>query len=420
MAILLKSRLERAFVVGVLALATFSPTQVLAAADPDAGSENANPVSRMVAPVNGVLGASGEAAVISPKSNLFASQADRFARKNVLSDQVPGRLLKGNVSQDDQDSPFVPGQVQTVPKGTAVNLTVLDHVNINSEISQKGDEVWMKVSQDVVGADGRVMPGGWFMHGLVTEAQPAKRGGRDGYFAVQFDKITDGKYEAPFNATMSTKDSTIKSVAKEVLTDSGYTAVGALGGALISLQATGIGGAIATHGISVGAGAAVGGTLGLFGSVKRHGDVASAGPQDDLKLTIAEPLQMPVFKPRVFQAAKPVPKEKGMNITVNGYTFAKDPHGDKRSRLLKVDVTINNHTPRDVRAMQLSVVNDFDKQFMPFFGMDMQSLMKPVHPFATERILIVYEVDDAKRKYWLSLHDNRGERELSRIPVNCQ
>jgi hypothetical protein len=378
--------------------------------------------SRMVAPVNGLLSASGSSSVINPgKPGLLGQNSDPLglSGKDPLLSGIDSKILKGNVSKNN-DSPFVEGKVQSVPKGTKVELTMM-HV-INSEFTQKGDEIWMKVAQDVVGDNGRVMPGTWFMHGLVTEAQGRKRGNRDGYVEVQFDKIVspDGKHEADFKATLSTKDSTMKTVAKQVFTESRYMAVGGLGGALLSLQVTGIGGAIATHGISVGVGAGIGGALGLFGSLKKYGDVASLSAGEHMKMTIVEPLEMPVFKARTFVSAKPVPKLANMEIKVNGFRFANNPLGDKRSKRLNIEVTIVNHTTHDVSARQLSVVNDYNQQFMPTFDMDKAALTKHIHPYARETILIVYEVDDAKRKYWLSLHDNSTTEELARIPVNCQ
>jgi hypothetical protein len=417
-----------------IAASTAAAAHAASDEDTDQGSGDSGPgsgdreaahvasASRMVAPVIGSLSASGSSSIINPgKPGILNQNSDilGLAGNNLLSGKINPKILKGNVSRSD-DSPFVEGKVQEVPKGTKVELTMM-HV-INSEITQKGDDIWMRVAQDVVGENGRVMPGTWYMHGLVTEAQGRKRGNRDGYVEVQFDKIVspDGKYEADFKATLSTKDSTMKTVAKQVFTESRYMAVGGLGGALLSLQVTGIGGAIATHGISVGVGAGIGGALGLFGSLKKYGDVASLSSGDHMKMTIIEPLEMPVFKARTFVSAKPVPKLANMDITVNAFKFANNPLGDKRSKRLNIEVTIVNHTTHDVSARQLSVVNDYNQEFMPTFDMDIAALTKRIRPYARETILIVYEVDDAKRKYWLSLHDNSGMKELSRIPVNCQ
>ncbi len=106
------------------------------------------------------------------------------------------------------------------------------------------------------------------MHGQVTAIGLQKRLGRDGYVEVEFDKLIspEGDIDLPFNTKFSTKDSQLKAISKEVLIDSGYVTLGALGGSIFSVQLTGVPVAIATHGISVGAGAAVGGGLGLIGA----------------------------------------------------------------------------------------------------------------------------------------------------------
>ncbi|MGH9548357.1 MAG: hypothetical protein ACRD3W_03240, partial [Terriglobales bacterium] len=197
------------------------------------------------------------------------------------------RILKGTIEQGGKPSPFLTGSIQCLPKGTTVDFTL--QTVLNSEVSQKGQEVWMKVAHDVNGATGVGVPGGWYAHGLVTEAVGQKRGGRDGYVTVQFDKLVspDGQDEVPFDTTISTKDHMMKTVAKLVAIDSGYVAEGALGGTIISAQLTGIPGAIATHGISLGVGAAVGGTIGLYGAAKRKGNIKSLFAGDTMRMTTA-------------------------------------------------------------------------------------------------------------------------------------
>ena len=64
-------------------------------------------------------------------------------------------------------------------------------------------------------------------------------------------------------------------------------------GSIVSVQLTGIPTAIATHGISVGAGAAVGGTLGMIGALKRKGKIASFLPGDEMKMVTVEQIELP-------------------------------------------------------------------------------------------------------------------------------
>ncbi len=230
-----------------------------------------------------------------------------------LKASVAKDKLEGTVSKNQ--SPFLEGHIQTVPKDTKIDITLTQ--GINSEFSQKGDEIWARVSCDVpggVGGHGPIMPGGWMAHGVVTEAQGEKRGNRSGYVSIEFDKLVspDKEYEVDFKGQLTTKDSTAMMVAKQVGTSTKFVSVGALGGALLSVQMTGLGTAIATHGISVGVGAGIGGTLGAIGFLKRKGGADAHYANDDLQITIDQPIELPVFAPNQFMAAKPIPVLRNM------------------------------------------------------------------------------------------------------------
>src|SRR5690606_29227366 len=191
-----------------------------------------------------------------------------------------------------------------------------------------------------------VLPGGWFVRGLVTDSVNQKRLGRDGYVEVEFDKLVspDGDYELDFNAKFSSKDSKLKSAAKVVAIDSGYVAAGAGAGALLSVQLAGIGTAIATYGISVGIGAGVGASIGLFGALKRKGQIRTLLPGESFSLTTAEPITLPGFDPSMLLSAAPPAEVEGLDLTVNDYKFRKSPWDDKSSKLLEVDLNVVNKT----------------------------------------------------------------------------
>lgn len=334
-----------------------------------------------------------------------------------LEATVKKNLLKGGVQSNDRISPFLEGSVQSIPKGTQMELTFCG--NVNSEISQKGDEVMMKVSANVPGGNGIAVPGGWFAHGFVTTAQGHKSAHRNGFVEIEFDKLIspDGRTEVDFPAKLSTKDNAMVSTLKQVAFGSKCTTVGAAGGAILSLQLTGIGGAVATHGISVGVGAGVGFALGIIGAVKRQGKPDSRYEGDDVKLVIAEPIMLPAFKADQLPSAKPVPVLKDMKISVNKARFAKDPSGDSESRLLDIDMTVDNHTKQTYSPRQLMVVDDRGHEFTPWIGEDIRALMRKIGPEQSERIDVLYEVNSGKRKYWLSLREKATGAELSRVPI---
>src|SRR5262249_54295361 len=161
-----------------------------------------------------------------------------------------------------------------------------------------------------------VIPAGWFMRGLITDTKSQRRGNRDGYVDVQFDKLVspDGQYEVPFNAKFSTKDKKLQSVAKIVGTDAKYMAIGGVSGAVPSVQLTGLPVAVSTHGISVGIGAAAGATIGLIGATKKKGSVATLRGGDQLKLTTVDPIMLPGFDQTLIPSSKPIPHLEGLDL----------------------------------------------------------------------------------------------------------
>jgi hypothetical protein len=393
----------------------------------------------LVLAVNGLFPAAYASAVASEKTqNKVAGEvasastektASKQSSKETYVDQAPtaastagntearaSHLLKGTVTATP--SPLLSGTVQSIPKGTKVNLSVMG--TLNSEFSQQGDDVFAKISCNVANGKTVVMPGGWYMHGTVTNIAAQKRLGRDGYVEVQFDKIIspDGEIELPFKATVSTKDNQLKAVAKTVLIDSGYVSLGALGGSILSVQMTGLPVAIATHGISVGAGAAVGGTLGLIGALKRKGNIASFLPGDEMKMVTAEPIELPGFDPELLPSARVPMSTPNLTLAIKKPIFARDPLGDKLSRQLHMDVTIDNATPNQYSFFDLAVISDHDQRYYPSLTNDFQAIKKkvPSHTQATQHL--VFSVDSPKHKYWLILLNKANRDEIARTAIN--
>jgi hypothetical protein len=354
---------------------------------------------------------------LAPANGKLGDEAEE--KEEVTSEPQPksGERLKGKVIQTGKPSPLLYGHLETIPEGTKVDLTIMG--NLNSELSQKGDEVLAQVGCDVGDGKRVLLPGGWYMHGLVTDASGQKRLGRDGYVEVEFDKLVspDGEFELPFKAKVSTKDGQMKAVAKTALIDSGYIGVGAIGGSLLSVQLTGIPVAIATHGISVGVGAAVGGTLGAVGALKRKGNIRSFFPGDQMKLVTAEPITLPGFDPSLLPSAHRPSLNPDITLSIGKATFGKDPLGDKLSRLLCMDVTIHNYTSKEYSFFDLAVLSDHNQRYFPHPAF-LQLGKKRILPHTNATTRITFSVDTPKHKYWLVLLDRTKREEIARTEVN--
>jgi hypothetical protein len=330
---------------------------------------------------------------------------------------VETKQLKGRVEEIAKPSPLLYGSVQTIPTGTKVALTIMG--NLNSELSQKGDEVLARVACDVTGGERVILPGGWYMHGVVTDIAPQRRLGKDGYVEVEFDKLVspEGDLELPFRAKVSTKDGELKAVAKTALIDSAYVTAGAIGGSLLSVELTGLPVAIASHGISVGIGAAAGGTLGAIGALKRKGNIRSLFPGDELKLVTAEPIMLPGFDPRFLPSASMPVSVANLTLHVGKPTFAKDTLGDKLARRLFLDVTIENNTSKEYSFFDLAVLSDHNQRYYPLPAC-LQMGKNKVQAHSTGTAKVVFSVDSPKRKYWLLLLDKIKREEIARAPIN--
>ena len=329
------------------------------------------------------------------------------------------RILKGSVTASPANSPLLYGSVQSMPPGSKIDMTL--QVNLNSELSQKGQEVFAKISKDVTDASGNkvLLPGQWVAHGYVTEVAKQRRSLRNGYVEVKFDKIMspDGQYEIPFDTKFTTKDNALKAAGKIFVKDTGYVAFGAAAGSVLSVQITGIPVAVATHGYSVAIGAGVGGAYGLFCGLKNKGKICSLYPGDQIKLTTAEPISLPGFNPLNLDSAKPVRHLRGLDFTVDktklGHEVVSD---DGKARVLNVYFTVQNNTRYDFSPLNLRIVSDHGQTYTPHPGAVMLHL-KHVQAGETRSMCVPFLVDAHKHKYWMVLHDLKGQ-EISRVQVN--
>jgi hypothetical protein len=358
---------------------------------------------------------SGSLAVVRADEPAKTEAKDKVAEVKAGAKQT---RLQGSVSETAKPSPFLYGSISEIPPGVKLKLAIMG--NLNSQLSKPGDEVIARISYDVGSGEKVVLPGGWFIHGNVKEAVSQKRLGRDGYVKVEFDRLInpDGEIDLPFNAEFSTKDNELKSVAKTVLIDSGYVSLGALGGSILSVQLTGIPVAIATHGISVGAGAAVGGGLGLIGALKRKGKIASFFPGDELTIETAETITLPGFDPRFIPSAQKPQALAHLRLIINRYAFNKDPLGDKLSRQLNLSVTVNNESSKEISFFDLVVLSDAGDRFYPTLTPGMSALKTKAEPYNTVTAKMAFNVGGPKHKYWLVLLDHLKGIEIARSQIN--
>ena len=332
-------------------------------------------------------------------------------------------VLKGSISGGNNagaPSPLLSGSLQMVPKGTTVDLTLQCH--LNSELSQKGQEVFARISRDVTAEDGSkvVLPGKWVAHGYVTRVDKQKHNGRDGFVEVKFDRIIspDGEWEVPFETSFSTKDNELKSAAKVLFRDTKFATIGALAGSILSVQMTGLPVAISTYGISVGIGGGVGATYGLVCAMARKGKICSVYPGDHVQLKLSEPLSLPGFNPLALDSAKNSSHLPGFSLAVTDFKFEKDPVSqDKRGQVLRLWLTAENRSRRSLNLRNLRVVSEMDDIYAPHLSAAMMRFQE-LAPGGRQFLVLPFSVDSKKHKYSLVLLKDASGAELARAPIN--
>jgi hypothetical protein len=350
-------------------------------------------------------------------SNVAESSAPHTTEQSKDAKAGGGIRLEGKVSADAGLSPLLAGSVQEIPVGTKVDLKICG--NLNSELNQKGDEIFAQVATNVANAQHVLVPGGWVAHGRVINVASPKHNGRAGYVEVQFDCLIspDKKYELPFEAKFSTQDKQLKAVAKVLVRDGKFAAVGAAGGALLAFQFGGVPLAVSTYGIDIGAGAAIGAGIGLYGAWKRKGDILSYFPGDEMHLVTAETITLPGFNPTAIPSADLPKPTANLNLAARHPIFIKDRTGDKFSKELCFDATIYNGTSKEYGFFDLSVLSDHGQQYFPALSM-VTRIKQKVPPHTTGSLPMVFTVDSPKRKYWLVLIDRAHSREVARTEIN--
>jgi hypothetical protein len=362
------------------------------------------------------------AGAVSKTQESASAAADDHATVEQLSENHGQKvLLKGQVSE--QVSPVATdGSKNEIPIGATVSMTML--ASVNSEVTKPGDDVVAMVSIDLKDKDGKkiLLPGQWCVHGMACQVEHQKRLGRDGFVTVHFDKLVspDGKFQLPIDALATTHESTAKAVSKVVAKDSVYVSKGAAIGAVRSVQITGIPLAVATHGYSVAAGAALGATIGLIAALKRKGKIIDGLPGEELKFHFDKPVVLPAFNAQALPSAVPPAKLEDLDLLIAGHRFMADPYDDKSSRLLRVTFRMMNNSDREYSFRHLVVVSDHNKMYYPYvLSMDsLKQRQETVKANCWGEGTITFGVDSPKHKYWLVLLDRTDRAELMRVPIN--
>jgi len=170
----------------------------------------------------------------------------------------------------------------TVPRGTAVHITLLS--GVSSATSQTGDTFTARTTDPVVVGDRVALPEGSIIHGQVSDVVPARKGLKEkgGAITLAFDKVvTPAGFSAPMSAGVS-------SVApKSSKRTAGIIGGSAAGGALLGrIVGKDTGGALV--------GAVVGGAVGTAIAAGTKGKEVEVPAESRLTIALDQPLTIAV------------------------------------------------------------------------------------------------------------------------------
>ena len=327
-------------------------------------------------------------------------------------DVFQGHAQKDEEKQLDQSELFT-GKVETLDKHDVIKMTVSQV--IDGSYSLEGDEFFAKVTNDVLGDKGVIIPKGTIAHGVISQTSEAKRLGRDGFVSLKFDYlITPDGREIPIEGNMSTKMHPVKAVGKIVATDLGYTAAGGVIGGYTALNALGIEAAIVSQGYTVAGGAAIGGTVGLAMSLYRKGKNVLIAPGDEIRVKVSSSMNLPVYKEEALKQKEI--EFPGLKVRIANILFEKDPFGELNT--VTLSMSISNMSKTVFSGMDVALVNDLGQTFNPTVFGDTKLMFSQIKPGDRVAGRMSFSVNNVNDSFWLTFYDRMTKKEVAKISLD--
>lgn len=305
------------------------------------------------------------------------------------------------------------GEVETLERKDVINMTVSQV--LDGSFTMEGDEFFAEVTTDVIGDKGVIIPKGTIAHGSITESGEAKSLGRSAWIEMDFDYlITPDGREIPIEGHMSTKLNPVTETAKIVAQDVGYTAAGGVIGGLVALNLLGLEAAIVSHGYTLAAGAAVGGTYGLGMALVRKGHNVLIAPGDEIRVKIKSNVELPVYREEALMQHELF--YPGLDIFISNIKHEKDPFDVANTITLTIMIT--NHSDKNLSGLDMALINDYNAVFRPSIFGDTKIMFKQIKP--GEKIVgnISFSVDNINRNFWLVFFDKKKGTPLTKISID--
>lgn len=324
-------------------------------------------------------------------------------------------VLHGSVVEIiDQSLPqeIYTGEFKEIKEKDIIELTV-DKV-IDTNFSIEGDEFFAKVTNDV-GKNGVMIPKGTIAHGKIIQTSEAKRLGRNGTMALEFDYlITPDGRKIPIKGEMNTKLNPVKEFGKIVATDIGYTTVGGVVGGWYALNLLGIESAIASQGYTIAGGVAIGSVVGLTKSLLRKGKNVFIAPGDQIKVRLENPITLPVYRDEALLQEEL--NYEGFKVEITNVEYEKDPFGEPNT--ITLTLKIENLSDKVFSGMDITLTNEYGQVFYPSVFGNTNLMFEQIK--VGDRLIakISFSVHNVKGTYWLSFKDRLTKKELVKTSID--
>lgn len=328
--------------------------------------------------------------------------------------------LKGGVEQietsDETSKELFTGEIDLLDEKDTIKMTVSQV--LNGAYTEEGDEFFAEITEDVLGGKGKkgvIVPKGSIVHGIVTTVEDPKNLSRDGYIVTVFDYLvtTDGR-QIPIQASLSTKENLAKGTVKNVAKHVGVTAAGGVIGGMFALNLLGLEAAIASNGMTLAGGAAVGGAVGLVSAIVNKGKNVNIKPGDELKIKMVTDIEIPVM-------SKVALKEEdllysGLDVTINKVVYDKDPFDEEN--VITLDVKISNMSDKMFYAFDIALTNEIKNVFYPSPFGDTSLWFKKIEPGDVVIGKLSFVISDKKYKHWLVFYDRATRKPVAKYSLD--
>lgn len=327
------------------------------------------------------------------------------------------------------DSPILKGGVTTVlQKGKILNLNL--STPLNFYFSQTGDRVAYFTNEDIFIGENSYIPRGSRIEGTVSNIKEPKGFGQNGSFEISFNEIiTPENISIPISATVSSDTQQPAEKAAEILSyDAALIAYGTANGLIAGVQYGGIPLAVASHGISLLAGAGVGAGAGIIGSAVRKGKLPTAVRDSNTPLALSSDLvilgELPKKEEKKkkeeaeeykgFRFSPPINKNE---VKLSTLTIKKE-HSKTFGNYLVIEIKIKNDSQRTISFTDIVLVNKKDSSLLhaDLFLTGVKALGS-AKPLDEVTISLAFSTKESPENYFIEVIDPLDKKEIIKIPL---